>query len=1519
MSTSQAVDPGNHSQAYHRELSMPQTDTLISTAETEFNELVKRQISKTSSNARLLRVLEDKTPGEHAMLLLAFMELFENGGDTRFLECIVTICEHGLDALPESIDHDAQRSRYLDYMLPSQGLLALALEKKEMHDDAIDIYERAVKAAPDPRPLTAELCILLARALQRRFNQLSKGEDLDKAISTLERAVACTSADDSLRGEEQWALRLLSELLGARWRLTKDKGDLDLLVGCATQVVTLDPSDPRNHYCLGRALLKLADASTGQDTAYLSDLLQSSTIPLENLAELEEALSSLFCSEHDVRSLDHVVATCEHAIERYPDHDQIFDHLCRLGLAFKMKALDALESDNKSNKDLDNAIDAFERAVDVMSDLTPLTVSCFGQLGVLLSQYRSRLTLDVNTIDRAIWALEMAINCSLEHEQLWEYHIALSQALENRWGFTKDQKDLDCLVASVTSAVMLNPNAHANYFTLGRALLRLDNIFIDRLLLNPYFVRMADASAGQDKVYLSELLQSSTIPLENLADLEIALVSLSWIVEDIRALDLAVATCEYAVSRYPDHDSRKFEHLYRLGDAFEQKGSHDSAIHAYERAVDIASDLTSLTCKCFGQLGLLLRDRFRQSQDAKDRDRAKWALEMAVACSLENERETYDQLLSDFLEDRWDFSKDVDDLERMVTRAKSAVELNPNEPTNYMSLRDTLEEAYCRYTVFSASSSSILSLIDSSIVTIRNLLPYISETSSAHARALCTLGLSYLLRTKISRGADPTDVRLSVACFDKAETIQRLDVKDLINQGLALIVMGRFESLTKAASIWDNLLNQEHVQGLERFRVLLESANTQGFLCAYHGEDEVMLDQAIQAAEDACHSLVPRYLQIKAYDYLGDLLARKVEKYLLDTNHLLKSISQSAPPRQPPAALEYLISIREKVLSLISQSSQSSHAYQVALIDYGSSLYLHARLTLSDETRRRAMSAFRQAAAAPQTDIGTFRNTALIAWATCAGWLQDWSSSMEAFRKVFEHLEDFVWLGLSTFRQIQLVSGRGMKVRELGSCSATFAVFHGSIPTALEWLDQCRSVAWQKILNLRVSSARLAHVAPDLALRLQTVSQTLGGSTLQDQLSGLGDEAGYEAVRQQQHRAAEEWKHLINKVRSVQGFGSFLRPKTAEQLSSLDFDGYVVVLNVQPLGCDAFILRGGTTDIQLCRLNRMHIDEVIATSLHGKLQRAMKYYSLSRGDESRASKPYRGQTSREIMAGLLSDLWDSLVKPILDFIRLEPYNEGSTPPRLWWCPNGPLAFLPLHAAGLYDTSDRGTKVYEYVASSYTPTVSMLADKLDRQHPIDFKGLLAVSQPSGDPPIPKTVEEAKSVVTIARHHDPEMEILRLNDVDATAERVLNGMATYSWIHLACHASQNLTNPLDSAFLLSDRSLKLSEIATRALPHAELAFLSACQTATGDAEATDEAVHLAAGMLVIGFRSVVATMWSVRDSDAPIVADAFYQRLFSGGKPNVGMSGIALHHATMALRESVGAEEFMSWVPFVHFGV
>jgi CHAT domain-containing protein len=79
-----------------------------------------------------------------------------------------------------------------------------------------------------------------------------------------------------------------------------------------------------------------------------------------------------------------------------------------------------------------------------------------------------------------------------------------------------------------------------------------------------------------------------------------------------------------------------------------------------------------------------------------------------------------------------------------------------------------------------------------------------------------------------------------------------------------------------------------------------------------------------------------------------------------------------------------------------------------------------------------------------------------------------------------------------------------------------------------------------------------------------------------------------------------------------------------------------------------------------------------------------------------------------------------------------------------------------------------------------------------------------------------------------------------------------------LHLACHGVQE-TDPLKSALVMQDGRLAIEDIMQLNLPHAVLAYLSACQTAKGDKNLPDQAVHLASSMLFCGFKSVIGTMW------------------------------------------------------------
>jgi hypothetical protein len=86
-----------------------------------------------------------------------------------------------------------------------------------------------------------------------------------------------------------------------------------------------------------------------------------------------------------------------------------------------------------------------------------------------------------------------------------------------------------------------------------------------------------------------------------------------------------------------------------------------------------------------------------------------------------------------------------------------------------------------------------------------------------------------------------------------------------------------------------------------------------------------------------------------------------------------------------------------------------------------------------------------------------------------------------------------------------------------------------------------------------------------------------------------------------------------------------------------------------------------------------------------------------------------------------------------------------------------------------------------------------------------------------------------------------------------------------------------------------------------------------------ERPDEALHLAATMLSVGFKSVIGTMWSMGDIDGPVVAETVYKELFAGEGDilNFNIVPYALDAAVRRLR-SQGLEP-SRWAPYIHIGV
>ncbi|KAF6765332.1 CHAT domain-containing protein [Ephemerocybe angulata] len=488
---------------------------------------------------------------------------------------------------------------------------------------------------------------------------------------------------------------------------------------------------------------------------------------------------------------------------------------------------------------------------------------------------------------------------------------------------------------------------------------------------------------------------------------------------------------------------------------------------------------------------------------------------------------------------------------------------------------------------------------------------------------------------------------------------------------------------------------------------------------------------------------------------------------------------------------------------------------------------------------------------------------------------------------------------------------------------------------ALEWLEQGRCLVWNQLNNLRTPLDDLRIKDEILAQEIANVSQKLesaGSSRVQSHVDmSLPEKMSLEVEARAHSDLAKKWADLLRRARALPGFESFLKPSPCSAIMShLPESGPIIVSNVDECRCDALALLAGMEEPLHIPLPNFSIDKakkyraIFDNQLRARKLRAREVEVAMSIDDQLSLRGLRpapiGENGEDLSVHrAVRGLWEEVSVD---------QTSGEAPPRVWWCPTGPLSFLPLHAAGIYQGSIRKS-VSDYVVSSYTPTVTALTNRVKNDHSIDSRalGLFLTSQPNAPSasPIPGTTKEVQSI--FKRAEESGVRASKLEGGEMSVAACLERMQEYSSIHLACHGSQNAAEPLQSRFLFHRGDLQLGTILRSNLKNADLAFLSACQTSTGQEKLSDEAVHLAAGMLAAGYRRVIGTMWSIGDAPAQEVATAFYEYLFthrdetSGSGFDGTLSAVALHHATQRLRLTLDDSErsLLTWIPFVHFGL
>ncbi|KAG8740681.1 hypothetical protein FRC10_004059 [Ceratobasidium sp. 414] len=578
---------------------------------------------------------------------------------------------------------------------------------------------------------------------------------------------------------------------------------------------------------------------------------------------------------------------------------------------------------------------------------------------------------------------------------------------------------------------------------------------------------------------------------------------------------------------------------------------------------------------------------------------------------------------------------------------------------------------------------------------------------------------------------------------------------------------------------------------------------------------------------------------------------------------------------------------RPKILALLGRSYHARFDHSGASADISASVECYKQAAQS-------------VAGSPMTRID-----AASAWATLLVLQKLYADSLDAYSRVFELVPELAWLGSTTGYRYEVIA----QISNVLVQAVSVATRLGRPAQALEWLEEGRSIVWNQLLRLRTPLDELSKVDASLVEELGRLARSLENASYPAPDSGGGNLSRWvpEEGTQRHRLEAEKWEQLVARARSLPGMHDFLRPKKAEELVAAARAGPIVIVNVdETMGCVGLIIRPESSEITSLIFSSFTYEKAV------KARSALSCPGQRQGhvDRKFTNRRPEGDDSYETM---LSMLWTDIAEPILDHLGYKNALPASELPHITWCTTGPLSFLPLHAAGNY--SKQGCSLSNYAISSFTPTVSaLLAPEVD---PASFFGMAIVGQAStpGFTPLPGTVTELDQI----SKQTGSMRLTRLEGGQATVSSVSAALEDHSWVHFACHASQNSTNPTESAFHLHDGPLNLKSISKKQLKHADLAFLSACQTATGDRELSEEAVHLAASMIMVGYRTVIATMWPINDQDAPVVAERFYAYMLDDQMPKESKAARALHYAVGCLRAKIGEKEFKRWAPYIHIGL
>jgi hypothetical protein len=291
-------------------------------------------------------------------------------------------------------------------------------------------------------------------------------------------------------------------------------------------------------------------------------------------------------------------------------------------------------------------------------------------------------------------------------------------------------------------------------------------------------------------------------------------------------------------------------------------------------------------------------------------------------------------------------------------------------------------------------------------------------------------------------------------------------------------------------------------------------------------------------------------------------------------------------------------------------------------------------------------------------------------------------------------------------------------------------------------------------MGIRSSLIDLKKLDASLAREFEKVAQALDAGAFQDQKRDsftLPAEGSIANSTEERRHLADQLECLLLRIRALKGFQNFMEPLPFSQLRRAAAGGPVIILNVSSYRCDALVV---TVDrppelVPLPDLSLGRVSELAAD---------VRKHQNRQGQDP--------QGFRSCLKAILPEIWRTTVSPVVKTLGYSDLQEKSDfKPRIWWCPTGPLSFLPIHASGPY-TKIGGASLLHTVVSSYTNTLSALLRARSQNRMPEPCRMLLIGQADtpGQKPLLSATEDLDVICEKARFHGV-VDVTRLEGPDA----------------------------------------------------------------------------------------------------------------------------------------------------------